>query len=544
MDPLAVHGLHALLYCERLYYLENVEGLRVVDAAVYAGRRLHVEIERGEGEDEWVTLNLESEALGLKGRLDCVRRRDGAIIPYEHKRGHAARGADGAAEAWPSDRVQITAYAALVEEHTGQAVTEGRVRYHADHVTVRVQIDETARAKLDEAIARARELAASVERPPVTSNERLCAKCSLAPVCLPEEARKAARPSLPVIRLFPEDDKRQALHVLTPGARVGRAGDRLRVSVPDTEDSLHPVREVGQVVLHGAAQISSQALGFCAQQDISVQWGSGGGNYIGAFTAGPGPVARRIRQYEALREPGQRLVLAKRLVKARIASQLRFLLRASRGRDREATGVARAIDGIRRLFPALARADSALSLLGIEGRAGACYFGALPGLIDEAVDARLRPNGRSRRPPRDPANALLSFGYALLLKDVTSAILAVGLEPAFGFYHTPRSTAHPLALDLIELFRVAMVDMPVIASINRRQWEPDADFAYAGEQVWLSDVGRRKFIEVYERRKADVWKHPALGYSLSYGRLVELETRLLEKEWSGEPGLFACMRLR
>lgn len=152
--------------------------------------------------------------------------------------------------------------------------------------------------------------------------------------------------------------------------------------------------------------------------------------------------------------------------------------------------------------------------------------------------------GRSRRPPRDPGNALLSFGYALLLKDVTAAILAVGLEPAFGFYHTPRSTAHPLALDLLELFRVPVVDMAVIASINRRQWDPDSDFAYAGEQVWLSDSGRRKFIEVYERRKADVWKHPALGYSLSYARLIELETRLLEKEWSGEPGLFARMRMR
>ncbi len=89
-----------------------------------------------------------------------------------------------------------------------------------------------------------------------------------------------------------------------------------------------------------------------------------------------------------------------------------------------------------------------------------------------------------------------------------------------------------------------MVDLPLIASINRRQWNPDEDFSVTGQQVWLSETGRRKLIEVYERRKTDTWKHALLGYSLSYARLIELEVRLLEKEWTGEPGLFARMRLR
>jgi len=109
-------ALHALGYCERLFYLEEVENLRVADERVYAGRRLHVEIERGEGEGEWLTLALESERWGLVGKVDCVRRRDGMLIPYEHKRGRSARGQDGVAEAWPSDRLQVVAYAALLEE--------------------------------------------------------------------------------------------------------------------------------------------------------------------------------------------------------------------------------------------------------------------------------------------------------------------------------------------------------------------------------------------------------------------------------------------
>jgi len=96
----------------------------------------------------------------------------------------------------------------------------------------------------------------------------------------------------------------------------------------------------------------------------------------------------------------------------------------------------------------------------------------------------------------------------------------------------------------MELFRVPLVDLPVIASINRKQWDIDADFDVAGPQVWLSDEGRKKLISIYERRKADYWRHPVVQRSLSYSRILELEVRLLEKEWMDEGGLFARMRLR
>jgi CRISP-associated protein Cas1 len=605
---LPIHALHALAYCERLFYLENVEQLRVADARVYAGRRLHVELERQEDEGEWLTLQLESARYGLVGKVDCVRRRDGLLIPYEHKRGRAARKVTGEAETWWSDKLQIIAYAALVEEHSGRAVTEGRVRYHADNVMVRVPIDDAARALLVEAIARARELSATVMRPPVTANEKLCAKCSLAPVCLPEEARLAERASVgngsrladvpvkpaataqPVtlqakrkppaaIRLFPADDDRQALHVLTQGARVGRKGDRLEVTPPVRADDmpmLYPVHEVGQVVLHGFTQITTQALGFCATHAVGVHWLTTGGRYLGAWSSGAGSVQRRIRQYQALTDPQRCLQLARRLVEARVRGQMSFLLRASResgrgkGKDANADVGMREMDerietalvenhasanpqitiqsalaAMRKLLSPLARAQNIHSLRGYEGSIGAQYFKALPHLIVPEAGPELKPDGRNRRPPRDRCNALLSFGYALLQRDVLNAILVVGLDPSLGFYHQPRSQAHPLALDLMELFRVPLVDLPVIASINRRQWDAEADFQIAGQQVWLSDAGKRKFIALYERRKEDHWKHPVIGYSLSYARLLELEVRLLEKEWLGtEGGLFARMRLR
>lgn len=190
------------------------------------------------------------------------------------------------------------------------------------------------------------------------------------------------------------------------------------------------------------------------------------------------------------------------------------------------------------------KAESLPSLLGLEGNLGALYFAALPLLVSQTIPPELHFSGRSRRPPKDRFNALLSFGYALLLKDVMNAILAVGLEPALGFYHQPRSQASPLALDLMEIFRVPLVDLPIMGSINRGQWDAQADFEVRGGQVWLSDTGRKKLISLYERRKQETWKHPVTGYSLTYRRLMELEVQLLEKEWSGEGGLFAQLVLR
>lgn len=599
--PLRIYALNALGFCERLFYLEEVEHIQVANEQVFAGRRLHVELERKEDEGEVLTMTLESQRWGLIGKVDCIRRRDGQLIPYEHKRGRAARSSTGEAEAWWNDKLQVFAYAALVEEHSGKTITEGRIRYHADNVMVRVVIDDDAWRLLAEAVARARELQASVERPPVTANERLCAKCSLAPICLPEEARLAiadrglriadsgsGSPSAAAdflgagssksattdpakseirnpnsaikkpLRLFPADDDRQALHIVTQGARIGRKGDRLEVSPPvgaGDAPKLYPVQEVGQVVLHGFAQISTQALGFCAQHNVGVHWLTTGGRYLGAWSSGAGGVQRRIRQYKALTDAEFCLRLAKQLTEARVRSQLSALLRANRDGGRDSNSecdvsleIDEAIAGIRKLLGPMSRANNVHSLRGYEGSIGAQYFKALPHLISDEVGEEMKPDGRSRRPPRDRANALLSFGYALLMKDVLNAILVVGLDPSLGFYHQPRSQAHPLALDLMELFRVPLVDLPVLASINRRQWNADDDFtiAYGSkcQQVWLSQEGRKKLIAIYERRKEDHWKHPVIGYSLSYARLMELEVRLLEKEWMGEGGLFARMRLR
>ena len=428
---LRVMALHALAYCERLFYLEEVEEIRVADAAVYAGRRLHEELETDEG--DFVNLVLESEAFGIRGKVDCLRRRDGQLIPYEHKRGRSAKGDDGA-QAWPNDRLQVCAYTLLLEEHTGTTITEARIRYHANNMTVCVLVDQKAREDVRKAVARAQKLSQSVERPPIAENDRLCLRCSLAPVCLPEEERLAKDETWEPVRLFPRDRESQTIHVTTHGSRIGRSGETLTVTDTAGQKQTFPVNAVGEIVIHGYAQISTQAIHLCASQEVGVHWFTQGGRYVSGLAAGASPVQRRIRQFEALRDPGLTFRLARRLMMARASSQLGFLLRASRGKNRKALGIEDAVQGLRNTLRAASYAEGIDGLRGYEGNAGRHYFSGFPGLLRDDLDKRLFFNGRNRRPPRDRINALLSFGYALLYRDVLQAIIAVGLEPAFGFF--------------------------------------------------------------------------------------------------------------
>ncbi len=542
-ETIRVSALHALAYCPRLYYLEEVEELYTQDAAVFAGRRLHAELEKQEDE-EWEELFIESEELGLRGRVDALRTRDGQTIPYEHKRGRCHRDENKQPQAWESDKLQILAYACLLESAQGILIKEGRIRYHADNVLVHVPLDDVGRAAVTKAIAKARTLRQSTHRPPVTDNERLCARCSLSPVCLPEEARLAHNREWQPIRLFPEDDERQIIHVLEPGTRVGRTGEQIKITRRNQPVETTPARQVGQLVLHSFSQISTQALHFCTSQGIGVHFISGGGRYLGSFDSRSGSIQRRIRQYAALSNSHTCLELARKLVTCRGQGQRKFLMRGKRGMKQKSARLESAIAQMKAVLKLLPKAESVDSLLGFEGNLAAVYFGALPCLFADGVSPQMGFSGRNRRPPKDRFNCLLSFGYALLLKDVMNGILTVGLEPALGFYHQPRTQAAPLALDLMEIFRVPLVDMTVMASVNRSQWDVVADFEVRGQQVWLSEAGKRKFVELYERRKQETWKHPVTGYSLTYRRLLELEVRLLEKEWSGEGGLFGQLVLR
>jgi len=540
-------ALHALLYCERLFYLEEVEEIRAADAAVYAGRRLHVEVASPEDETpELRSFEVSSERWGLMGKVDAVRRRDGVWVAIEHKRGRCRRDENKRPTAWPSDRIQAVAYAVLLEEALGEQVPQARVRYHADGVTAFVNVDDTARSDLAVAIERARVLRCSTERPPITDNENLCPRCSLAPICLPEEERLKGQDeavSHEPPRLFPSRREEQTLHIVSPRAHLGRSGEALLLTSEDEKQKI-PVEQIDSVVIHGFAQVSTQAIHLCAQHGVAVQWFTAGGKYSAGTASSPGRVQQRIRQYASLTDPIKRLELARRLVEAKVDTQRRYILRASRAEPAYRVWCRPHLVQMRAILRDVPSAQASSSLLGLEETAARAYFDCLKVLVDAGLPAELRPNGRNRRPPRDRFNCLLSFGYALLQSLVHRSLLAVGLEPALGFYHQPRSAAPPLVLDLMELFRTLLWDIPLIGSLNRGQWHPTDDFAISAGQVWLSDAGRRKAIELFEQRLTESYQHPHTGQALSYARIVELEARLLEKEWTGCPGLFARLRLR
>lgn len=555
--PIRVMALHALLYCERLFYLEEVEEIRVADDRVYAGRRLHDDVAGLDEETaERRSIEIASQRWGIFGKADALRRRDGIWIAYEHKRGRSRRGPNKEVLPWPSDRIQAIAYAVLLSEHLGTPVPQARIRYHADNATAIIDIDRECLDDLVHAIRRAAELRESIQRPPVTDNENLCPRCSLAPVCLPEEERLARRahsaaesgttqlggaptqsPSF-----NPADRQKQTLHVTDPRSRIGRSGGCLVVTTDEGKSKI-PTADIDSVVIHGFAQISSQAVHLCAGRNIGIVWVTGGGRFL-AGTSPSGRVQQRLRQYEALRDPATCLRLSRQLVLAKIDSQLKFIMRSTRGNGEARKAIQPQIDRIRQAIRKVDSANGLETLLGLEGIAAKSYFASIPSLISNQADPRLIPDGRSRRPPRDPFNCLLGFGYALLQSAVFRAIIAVGLEPSFGFYHQPRSAAHPLVLDLMELFRTTLWDMPLVASINRRVWNIDRDFDITPDHVWMTREGKRRAIELFERRLQESYKHPHTGRALSYERMIELEVRLLEKEWSGAEGLFGQFRIR
>lgn len=559
-EPLIrVMALHALKYCERLFYLEEVEEIRVADANVYAGRRLHEKLDKG---TEILTLEIANEDLGIRGKVDCVRRKSGHLMIYEHKKGRSKEGK----EAWPGDMLQVLAYCLLLSEHTGEPVQEAHIRYHADNKTIKIPINPgEAIREVQAAVTRAHELRNSIERPPVSVPERLCRTCSLAPVCLPEEERFACQDKVKPQRLFPLDDDRRIIHITEQGCSVRKKGEQLIVYFPDENKKPKelPGMAISSLVLHGNIQISTQAIHFCAANEIGVHWLSFGGHYIGGLTPAGG-VQRRNRQYKAFQNSMLKTKLAVRMAHAKVENQLRYFLRATRSRkdsgrteevEKKLTVIRGEIKGLSQIHGKLESVSSdsdiadlnltALtdSIRGHEGMAGRLYFSLLPVVLNLDKEDLLYFDGRNRRPPKDPFNSLLSFGYSLIYKDCVSALIAMGLDPCFGFFHTPRSASYPLALDLMELFRVILWDIPVIGSVNRRQWTRD-DFDITPNQVWLNSDGRRKAIQVYENRKQEKWKHPVLNYSLSYARTLELEARLLEKEWTGTQGLFAQLRLR
>jgi CRISPR-associated protein Cas1 len=267
----------------------------------------------------------------------------------------------------------------------------------------------------------------------------------------------------------------------------------------------------------------------CAAEKPIAYFSSGGWFYGLSQGLGLRNVFLRAEQFRRAAMPVFARTVASRLVATKIRNQRTLLQRNHVEPPRVALG------RLRRLAELAERADAIDSLLGIEGTAARIYFQHFGGMIkvDAERFATFAFEHRNRRPPRDAVNALLSFAYSLLSKDLTIVATAVGLDPFWGFYHQPRFGRPALALDLMEMFRPLIADSAVLTAINTRMIGPD-DFIQVGPAVSMTADGRKALLRAYEQRMDVGVTHPQFRYRVSYRRVLEIQTRLLARFIAGE----------
>jgi CRISP-associated protein Cas1 len=251
------------------------------------------------------------------------------------------------------------------------------------------------------------------------------------------------------------------------------------------------------------------------------------GRFIGTFApAEKKNVGLREAQFRRLADAGECLVLSKAVVRGKLTNQRALLMRSLRG-DGDRGSDEPAAQGIADLIRRLDAAAAVETVLGLEGQGAALYFGEFGRFLRAQPPGRgFEFTSRNRRPPRDPVNALLSFAYAMLVKDCFAAVCTVGFDPYHGFFHRDRHGKPSLALDLMEEFRPVIADSAVLTLINNEMLTPE-DFLVWREACQLTEGGRRQFFQAYEQRKATVVTHPVFGYKMSYSRMLEVQARML-----------------
>lgn len=328
------------------------------------------------------------------------------------------------------------------------------------------------------------------------------------------------------------------LFVLTPNAYVRLDHDTLRIEADGSKIAQIPLHHLGSVMLFENATISAQALHRCAEEGRAVTFLDYGGRFK-CRLVGPmcGNVLLRQAQYEAHRDPARGTAVARAIVAGKIRNTRQSVARAAREarRPEDADGLRACMDALAALLISLPAQPTVDAIRGVEGQAAALYFDVLGAMIQVPADEfsfRLR----TRRPPRDRVNALLSFLYALLTADCVAACEGVGLDPQFGFLHTLRPGRPALALDLMEEFRPLLADRLALTLINRRQIRGEHFEAReaAGESVLLTEVGRKIVLGAYQERKREEIVHPLLKDKAPLGLLPHLQARLLARHLRGD----------
>jgi CRISPR-associated protein Cas1 len=576
-DYLPARMINEFVYCPRLFYYEQVQGVFVESADTIEGSIQHQRVDKeGKGappadsaSEEPViarSITLSSERHKVIAKLDLAEFADGKAVPVDYKHGRPIAAEDGY-QPWPSERVQL-AVQAIVLRANGYNCDEGIIYYTKSRQRVRVVFDETAIGEAERAIAEAWRAARLEQPPPPLVDSPKCPGCSLVGICLPDETWSLQVPledptapssslQLELFEVLPAGtapernpdarllvaarvDKRP-LYLNTQGLRVGKNGGVLRINEKETVVQEVRIAETSHVNLMGNIQVSTQAVQALCEQEIPVCYFSQGGWFYGITTGmNTKNVFLRKSQYRLADEPWFCLWLARKLVAGKVRNQRTMMLRNHIDPPKAA---------LRDLKSLASRAEAATDneeLLGIEGNAARIYFGEFSGMLKadtaESPDSHRQEidraftfdfQSRNRRPPKDGTNALLSLAYSLLVKDLTVTCFAVGFDPMTGFYHQPRHGRPALALDLMEPLRPIIADSAVLTAINTRMVTPK-DLTRAGDAVSLTAEGRRGFFRAYELRMDTLVTHPLFNYRVSYRRLLEIQARLLAKLFDHE----------
>lgn len=323
------------------------------------------------------------------------------------------------------------------------------------------------------------------------------------------------------------------LYVQTAGTSLHLEGDTVRIHHPDqTGRKILPLARIDHVVLFGGVTITSDLLLRCADDRRTVSWLTEYGRFrarVDGPTAG-NPLLRKA-QHEAHQEVGQRIAIAQRMIAGKIHNCRQLLLRAARDADKDGRAALReTAERHAQSLIAVGHATDLDSLLGIEGTTARDYFAAFH-LLSQTVDGQFV---RTRRPPTDPLNCLLSFLYGMLRVAVHGALEQVGLDPYIGYLHGVRPGKPALALDLMEEFRPLLADRLALTTLNRKELRGD-DFEHLpGGAVRLTDTGRKTVLNALQRSRERMWPHAHLGREIPAALLPLVQARLLARHLRGD----------
>lgn len=542
--------LNEFAYCPRLCYIEWVQGEFLDSVDTVDGRFQHRRVDRDSGKASEMFETFHARSVHLSGagitcRIDLLEGEGGRVTPVDYKRGGAPDIPEGAYE---PERVQLCAQCLALREN-GFVCDEGIVYFVKSKKRVTIPFDDVLVNRTKDLIAELRTTAERGDMPPPLEHSPKCFRCSLAGICLPDEVTllkemEAADAEVDeeeegmnedekeatsgrIRRLLPSRNYAIPVYVVGQGNTVRKKEDRLEIWSREGKLSEPKIREISQLSLFGGVEITTPAMVELMQKGVPVIHYTYGGWFQGICLGMTHKnVELRMRQFQCVMNPKRSILLARKVVAGKIRNCRTLMRRNDPERSRDS------LDLLARLANNAEKASSSESLLGIEGAAAECYFSRFANLLKEGGKG-FSFKDRNRRPPKDPVNAVLSYLYGILVKDLFVILLAVGFDPYLGFYHRPRYGRPALALDMMEEFRPLIADSVAITLFNNEELS-NKDFIKTHIGVSLTSNGKRNVIGGYERRMETEITHPVFGYKVSYHRVLEVQARLLARVISEE----------